>query len=386
MGGKPTTSTSTVTIPPEVMARYKAVNEKAEEVAKQPFQKYGGQFTAGLTDLQKAGMANVNNAANMAQSYYGTAADYTKAGAGDVGKLTADQIAQYQNPYTQSVIDPTIKALRQQQGQDLAQQQAQAIKSGGFGGDRAGIARAVTMGQQDLSRALTESGLRSKAYDQAVQTAMNQQGVAAADLARKTQAGSQFANIGTEAQKSALAGANAQIGAGTLEQQTKQADLTANYQQFLQERGYPFQVAQFLANIAMGTGALSGSTTTTTQPSGIFSDERMKTDAKRVGYTDDGMPIYTYKYKNDDKTHMGVMAQDVEKKHPEAVGLGRAADGHIYKTVDYEQVGEKERAYGGGLDPNSMGGAVFAPGEYARGGYVSGGIVSDTEARSMIAG
>jgi hypothetical protein len=193
--------------------------------------------------------------------------------------------------------------------------------------------------------------------------------------------------LGTAAQTAALEGAKAQIGAGTMEQQTKQADLTANYQQFLQERGYPFQVAQFLANIAMGTGALSGSTTTTTQPAGIFSDERLKKDAKRIGQTDDGLPIYTYKYKNDDKTHMGVMAQDVEKKHPEAVGLARASDGNVYKTVDYGQVGEKERAYGGGLDPNSMGGAVYEPGEYSRGGYaVGGGLVSDTEARSMIAG
>jgi hypothetical protein len=54
MGGKSTTSTQTVKIPPEVMARYNAVNERAEEVAKQPFQKYTGQFTAGLTDLAKS--------------------------------------------------------------------------------------------------------------------------------------------------------------------------------------------------------------------------------------------------------------------------------------------------------------------------------------------
>ena len=160
MGGKSTTSTQTVTIPKEVLARYNAVNARAEEVAKQPFQKYEGQFVAGLTDLQKQGMAGVSSAANMAQPYYQTAADMTKAGSQAVGPLTADQIKQYENPYTSSVVDATMKAMRQQQGQDLAQQQAQAIKSGGFGGDRAGIARAVSMGQQDLARAQAESGLR----------------------------------------------------------------------------------------------------------------------------------------------------------------------------------------------------------------------------------
>lgn len=50
------------------------------------------------------------------------------------------------------------------------------------------------------------------------------------------------------------------------------------------------------------------------------SDERLKEDVKRVGEMDDGTPIYTYKYKQGDgKTHMGVMAQEARKKHPDAV-------------------------------------------------------------------
>lgn len=44
---------------------------------------------------------------------------------------------------------------------------------------------------------------------------------------------------------------------------------------------------------------------------GLLSDRRAKTDIKRVGQTDDGTPIYTYKYVWGGPTHMGVMAQDV---------------------------------------------------------------------------
>jgi hypothetical protein len=51
-----------------------------------------------------------------------------------------------------------------------------------------------------------------------------------------------------------------------MQQQTEQAGKDAMINQFMQEKGYPFQVAQFLANIAMGTGAASGSTTTTQTP------------------------------------------------------------------------------------------------------------------------
>lgn len=50
-----------------------------------------------------------------------------------------------------------------------------------------------------------------------------------------------------------------------------------------------------------------------------FSDRRLKTDIKKVGVTDSGLPVYTYKYKGDNVTHMGVMAQDVEEAFPEAV-------------------------------------------------------------------
>jgi hypothetical protein len=157
-----------------------------------------------------------------------------------------------------------------------------------------------------------------------VQTAGQQQGVVAQDLARRLQAGQQIAGLGTGAQQAALQGAQAQIGAGTLGQQTQQAQDTAQYQQYLQQQGYPFQVAQFLANIAEGTGALSGSTTTTTQPRGFFSN--------RGGF----------------KT---------------GESLHRAG-----------------KAYGGGLMPNSMGGPVYEPGAFERGGYATdGGVPMDIQ-------
>jgi hypothetical protein len=290
------------------------------------------------------------------------------------------------NPFTQAVAAPTYQALRQQQGQERAQQQAQAIKAGAFGGDRAGLERANLARQQELGTAQAIAPIFQQGYQQALQTAQQQQGVGlAAEQANRAafqQGAQQIAGLGTGAQQAALQGAQAQLAAGTAEQQTNQADLTARYQQFLQERGYPFQTAQFLANIAMGTGALSGSTTTSTQPAGFFSDERLKEDIKRVGETDDGLPIYSYRYKGDKKTQIGLIAQDVEKEKPEAVGLAPAADGKLYKTVDYKKATEDcpHREYGGGLDVNSMGGAVMDPGSFA-----GGGMVDPNDMKSILA-
>ena len=378
-GGKSQTSTQSVTIPPEVLARYNAVNAKAEQTAQQPFQEYGGEFVAPLTPTQQAGIANTNTAANQAQPYYGAATALTAGAAQNVGPLTQQQIGYYQNPYTQAVVNPTVQALQQQQGQQLADQQSQAIRGGAFGGERAGLQRAQLQGQQSLALGQAIAPLYQQGYGQAAQLAAGQQGVVASDLARQMQVGQQLAGLGQGAQGAALQGAQAQLAAGQIPQQTQQALDTAKYQQFQQQQGYPFQVAQFLANIAEGTGALSGSTTTTTSPAGFFSDERLKTDIKKIGKTNDGQPIYSYKYKGEDRTQIGLMAQDVEKKHPSAVGLLGG-----YKTVDYKKATEDAerpaKFAGGGLVPegfdyNSMGGAVMPDMEgegFARGGDAVG--------------
>ena len=391
-GGKGGTTTQSVSIPPEVLARYNAVNARAEDTAKQPFQQYGGEFVAGLNPTQQAGVAATNAASTQAQPYFNAATGLTLSGAQDVGPLTQQQIGYYQNPYTQSVVDPTVKALQQQQGQQLSQQQAEAIRGGAFGGERSGLQRQALRGQQDLATGQAIAPLYQQGYQQAVNTAQGQQGVVAADYARRMQAGQQIAGLGTAAQGAALQGAQAQMAAGQVGQQTQQAQDTAQYQQFLQERGYPFQTAQFLANIAMGTGALSGSTTSTQAPGGFFSDKRLKNDVKEIGETHDGQPIYSYKYNGDDRTQIGLMAQDVEKKHPEAVGLMGG-----YKTVDYKKATEDaERTHkdmGGGLmpdnfDASSMGGAVMPAmsGEgFMRGGYVGGGLVGNDDWAQIIA-
>jgi hypothetical protein len=50
-----------------------------------------------------------------------------------------------------------------------------------------------------------------------------------------------------------------------------------------------------------------------------LSDERAKDDIKPIGMLYDETPICSYRYKGDDKPQIGVMAQDVEKRRPDAV-------------------------------------------------------------------
>jgi hypothetical protein len=315
MGGKTTTSTNKVEIPKEVLARYNAVNAQAAKVAQNPFQQYGTQasdFVAQFNDQQLQGVEGINRVAGMGAAY--------------------ENVDKYLNPYIQNVADTTRAQMEQANEQAQSGALGTAIQSGAFGGDRAGVAAANLANQQNLAMGSTMANIYGQGYDQAVSTSM-------ADANRL------------------LGVAGAQLGAGTQMQQTEQAGKDALINQFQQQMGYPFQVAQFLANIAMGTGALSGSTTTSTQQGSFFSDRRLKHDIKEIGTSHNGLPIYTFKYKGDPEsnTHVGFMADEVEKKNPEAVGL----DPSGYKTVDYDKA---THSMGGGVAPRHSGEAFAAGG------------------------
>ncbi len=67
-----------------------------------------------------------------------------------------------------------------------------------------------------------------------------------------------------------------------------------------------------------------------------ISDRRLKTDVVALGKTEDGIKLYSWKYKSDlVTTWVGVMAQDLETTHPEA--LVTASDG--FYRVNYSGLG-----------------------------------------------
>jgi hypothetical protein len=591
MGGKTSKSTQAITIPPEVLARYNAVNARADAVTTKPYQYYGGQFVAPLTATQQSGIANTNAAAGMAQPYFGAATNqlmgaqqaavpyyqgatnqlnqginagnqfagqssntinaaqsqgagiqqnalndlgaayssaqpynaeagslyqqglgqgssitgqalsgtqqalsgaqpyqgmatnYMNSGAQAVNPydLGADQINKYMSPYLDTVLQGTAGLLNQQNQQQQAGQMGNAIRSGAFGGDRGGIAAANLNQQQNLANSKIYSDILNQGFGQALGTAQQQQqlslGAQQANRAAQQQASqqalaigqqgfgqglsaaqqqgalgqqlfnmnsttgqntaalgqqvygqgtntaqqqsavgntlfnqgattaaqqaalgqqqfaqgatasqqaaalgqglygmgantsSQLAGLGTGAQGAALSGAGAQLAAGQVDQATQQAENTAKYNEFLQAQSLPYQQLKLASDIALGTGTASGSTTTTAQPGGFFSDERLKENIKAVGKTFDGQTIHSYNYKGDPRTQIGLIAQEVQKHHPEAVGLAGG-----YKTVDYDKATEDASDRGhmasGGLA--SAGGSVMP---YNAGqGFADGGF------------
>lgn len=100
-------------------------------------------------------------------------------------------------------------------------------------------------------------------------------------------------------------------------------------------------------NGAMGGGWLSslgggiGSALSSLGPLAMFSDERVKDNVTEVGETHDGQPLYSYTYKGSDIPQIGLLAQDVEKRDPAAVG----EIGGI-KVVDYGRALGKSQQLG----------------------------------------
>ena len=144
------------------------------------------------------------------------------------------------------------------------------------------------------------------------------------------QQGQQFINTGLGAIGSGtpqLFDTSVGLNLGAAQRSNQLAAASANAQaKASRSSGFMGALGSIGGGLAQGIGAAGGA-------AAFFSDKRLKTDIKKVGKTEAGLPIYTYKYKGDNRTQMGVMAQDVEKKTPKAV-----SEVGGFKAVDYKLV------------------------------------------------
>lgn len=323
------------------------------------FTPYTGQQVAGFSPQQQSSFGMTDTIANNGTAPQATSLINSYAGA-PAQSVSADAISNHISPYMSQYImqalAPQLTAMDIQNAKTNANTNAQATGSGAFGDARTGIEQAQNSFLQNVQR----EGVIGNAYDQAFKTAL---GAGAQDVSNSLAAQNANANYMETALGRALGGANAlqnlqnqQLGVAQAQnvmgqQQTAQdqAGLTAAYNQWLMAQQYPFQVAQLMNSTTQaGSGALKGTTTETeTKPdnSGLsllgslggsllgnsgfgtalgafmFSDEDLKEDIEKVGELSDGTPIFSYRYFDDAENvrRIGVMAQDVEKRNPDAV-------------------------------------------------------------------
>lgn len=254
----------------------------------------GGQQTTGnaVNILQGA---DTRNQFGAAQGLAGLAAQGTLGAAQPIGQA---QISQYMNPFMNTALQGQLDEMNRQaqiQGQGL---QAQAVKSGAFGGAREGIQRAE-MGRnlaQTQNQAIANA--MQQGYGQALNTAQQQQqaqmagynqlgnigqgigslagqqfGVGAQLAQGLGSLGMQQGNLGTQA---AALGQSAQglgqqdvnflYNLGSMQQKQSQAELDAARQNQLQQNMQPYQQLGFLSDIYKGAPSTQMGVTTAATP------------------------------------------------------------------------------------------------------------------------
>jgi hypothetical protein len=302
-GGSQTAKTSSATTLPDWVTNQAQSNlARANTVADNLGQPYSGPRVANLNEGQQASIDELWNNRNMSQPGY-AAAQSTLNGLQsfnpamiNAGQLSNTDLSPYMNPFTQNVIDASMKTMDQQRRQGINSIGDQAAGSKAFGGSRHGVAEGVLNAQSALGAGQLASGLNMQNFQQA-------QGAAGQDIASRfaadsanQQAGLQGAGVRMNAansgaavagqgQESAMNGLMAALSGYGLRQQETQANMDANRQVYEEQRQYPVQQLSLLQS-ALGQTPY-GSTTSGTQaqslPGGDGTSKALGTAASVVG-------------------------------------------------------------------------------------------------------
>lgn len=298
-----TTGSTSATANPAVANAAIGNLDFVNQLQKNGFQGYTGQQVASLDPAQQAtidaGQSIANNgtgqaATNLINQYAGAPAQSVNA------NTISSAMSPYMNQYVMQALAPQLHQMDINNANQNAATNSQATSSGAFGDARAGIQASNDRFGQNVAR----EGLIGNAYNSAFNTAI---GAGAQDVSNNLSAQNANAGYAESALSRALGGAGAlqnlqtqqmgtQTAANSLAGQNtaqSQADLTAQYNQWLMAQQYPFQTAQ-LTNQTIGqaasampattntTGSTTGATTNTgsTVGSGTTQSNGVSTEAK----------------------------------------------------------------------------------------------------------
>lgn len=267
------------------------------------------------------------------------------------GISTAD-IQRYMNPYIDSVVDPTLRAQQIQNQQAVSGIKGNMATQSALGNNVGNIA-AYYAGVQPAQQAEIQK-LYSQGFDTAGQLATQDVNARLAGVQGQGQVAGQ------------QTGANAagyQMGQGIWDSTFKNNFAPLQYASDALAGLTAFGNLAGTNTQSSGTATGTGTTTGTATPSlggtiaGLAgtalmaSDEGVKENIEEVGALKDGQKVYKYNLKGDPKTQIGLIAQEVEGFHPEAV----SEVGGI-KMVNYDAATKdaEGRASGGSVLPESI--------------------------------
>jgi hypothetical protein len=226
---------------------------------------YSGERVAPLTAGQQSGINALWQNINSTQPAFQQASNITSGLTGfqvpqiNPQSLASTSLTPYMSPYTQSVIDPSMKLLQQQNQLSLNQIGDQAAQNRAFGGSRQGVAEGVQNAQTNLLAGQLGANLWNQNFNQA-------QAAATGDITRNMQGqvynasnalqGAQFqgnmanqlASLATGGQNAWLTGMNAAMGGQNMLQQQQQLQDQAAQQAYAEQQAWPQQRLAILQN------------------------------------------------------------------------------------------------------------------------------------------
>ena len=210
----------------------------------------------------------VNPMQQAAGAQQGALAGTLAAGTTNIGTIAGSDIGQYQNPYTQQVIDATQADILRGAQQGINALDYQAGRAGAFGGSRHGVAlgelgTGVAQQLAQTSAAQRQAGFQSaqQMAQSDIQNRLSQANLGLAGAQQLAGLGQQSFGYGT--------GIQSQLAAqGQQQQAMEQALIDAAKAQYAGYTGAPQQSLGYVTQ-ALGATATPMTTTTTKQP-GLF--------------------------------------------------------------------------------------------------------------------
>jgi hypothetical protein len=287
---------------------------------------YFGQFSpTNLAGISDPNAYQTGAAGNQALATTGLLPAMHVANTVGTEGLTPAAIAAQMSPYISSVVNPTIEAQGLQNRQAISTLRGNQATRGALG-NTTGSEAAYMAGVQPAQQAQI-AGLYNQGFDRATQTALQE---IQAKLGAATTAGS-LTGVGTQANQG-LFGMGQQLWQNQLAPYTLAGQFSQGLTPFLQAAGMNTQAeAQGTGNSTSTSSPGAGLVGANLLGSWLMSDARLKDNITPVGATFDGLPIYSFNFPGQ-PTQIGLMAQDVESRTPEAVG---EVDG--LKAVDYDR-------------------------------------------------
>lgn len=270
-GGGPAQTTQTQDLPDWAKPYAQQVLGKGAALSEAPYQAYTGERTAQFTPLQQQAFQGaqgmgpsaatgeaVNKALNTSYNPYQT------------GQFGA-QASQYMDPYMQNVVNIQQREAGRASEMQRNQNQAQAVGAGAFGGSRQAIVEAER--QRNLGTQMGD--IQARGLQDAYSRGQNQ-------FNTEQQLGEQSrqygAGLGLQGLQTALTGAQQQFsqgmdanrlqaGYGAQQQQQVQNILGQQYQDFMEQKKFPYQQLEFQSNLLRGTPSGSTQSIYTAAPS-----------------------------------------------------------------------------------------------------------------------